>query len=174
MNFESWDWMLGVNLSGVVNGVQTFVPRMLSLQQGGYVVNTSSGAGIAEAGTGFLHTTSKFAVVGLSESLHNEPAPHGIGVSVLCPGPVATDIVRNTWNLDGPEAEAMDPNLRAALEAGSRALQAGTSPERVAQLVLAAMNPGQLHIFTDVEMRDLVVARSEQILAAVDGWSLSD
>ena len=68
----------------------------------------------------------------------------------------------------------MDPNLRAALEAGSRALQAGTSPERVAQLVLAAMNPGQLHIFTDVEMRDLVVARSEQILAAVDGWSLSD
>ena len=171
MDYDSWDWMLGVNLNGVINGIQTFVPRMLERNQGGYVVNTASGAGVVECGTGFLYTTSKFAVVGLSESLHQELAPFGIGVSVLCPGRVATDIVRNTWGLDRPEAEDMDPVMRASLEEGSRSLQTGTSPDRVAELVLDAMRRGRLHIFTDGDLHDMVTTRFEQLIEAVDGWA---
>jgi NAD(P)-dependent dehydrogenase (short-subunit alcohol dehydrogenase family) len=67
MSYESWDWVIGVNLQGVYNGLQTFVPRMIE-RGGGYVVNTASGAGLVAQGTGFLYATSKFAVVGLSES----------------------------------------------------------------------------------------------------------
>jgi NAD(P)-dependent dehydrogenase (short-subunit alcohol dehydrogenase family) len=171
MDYDSWDWMLGVNLNGVINGIQTFVPRMLERNQGGYVVNTASGAGVVECGTGFLYTTSKFAVVGLSESLHQELAPFGIGVSVLCPGRVATDIVRNTWGLDRPEADDMDPVMRASLEEGSKSLQTGTSPDRVAELVLDAMRRGRLHIFTDGDLHDMVTARFEQLIEAVDGWA---
>ena len=168
MAYETWDWMLGINLDGVVNGLQTFVPRMLAREEGGYVVNTSSGAGVVEADTGFLYTTAKFAVVGLSESLHKELEPFGIGVSVLCPGRVATDIVRNTWGLDRPEGQALDPVMREALEAGSLALQSGTSPDRVAELVLEAMGRGQLHVFTDDELRNRILARTEVMLAALD------
>ena len=175
MDYDSWDRMLGINFHGVVNGIQTFVPRMLAAGRGGYVVNTASGAGIVEANTGYLYTTSKFAVVGMSEALHRELAPFGIGVSVLCPGRVATDIVRNTWGLDGPESEGFDPSLRASLEASSQELHAaGVSTELVAELVLKAMSRDKLHIFTDGELHDLVVARHEQILAAVDGWALDD
>lgn len=175
MDYDGWDRMLGINLHGVVNGIQTFVPRMLAEGRRGYVVNTSSGAGIVEANTGYLYTTSKFAVVGLSEALHRELAPFGIGVSVLCPGRVATDIVRNTWGLDGPASEGFDPHLRASLEASSKELHtAGVSTEAVAQLVLKAMARDRLHIFTDGELHDLVVARSEQILSAVDNWALDD
>lgn len=175
MDYDSWDRMLGINFHGVVNGIQTFVPRMLAGGRGGYVVNTSSGAGIVEANTGYLYTTSKFAVVGMSEALHRELAPFGIGVSVLCPGRVATDIVRNTWGLDGPDAEGFDPSLRQSLEASSQQLHVeGVSTELVAELVLKAMSRDKLHIFTDGELHDLVVARHEQILAAVDNWALDD
>jgi NAD(P)-dependent dehydrogenase (short-subunit alcohol dehydrogenase family) len=88
MTFESWDYALGINLGGVVNGIQTFLPRMLARGGGGHVVNTASGAGLAAPGSGFLYHTAKFAVVGLSESLRFELLGAGFGVSVLCPGPV--------------------------------------------------------------------------------------
>ena len=168
MDYAGWDRVMGINLDGVGNGIQTFVPRMLARQQGGYVVNTASGAGIVEADTGFLYTASKFAVVGLSEALHRELAPFGIGVSALCPGRVATDIVRNSWGLDEPGSEHMDPAMRSALEAGSQALQEGASVEVVADLVLDAMSRDELYVFTDDELRGLLVARHERILAALD------
>ena len=96
MSYETWDWVIGINLHGVYNGIQTFVPRMIERGDGGYIVNTASGAGLVHASSGFLYATSKFGVVGLSEALHDELSGYHIGVSVLCPGPVATDIVNNT------------------------------------------------------------------------------
>ena len=168
MTYEKWDWMLGVNVTGVVNGIQTFVPRMVMRGAGGYVVNTSSGAGLVGEGGGFLYTTSKFAVVGLSEALSVELEPFGIGVSVLCPGPVATDIVRNTWNI-GPDGEAdLDPAVRDSLEGSHAFLQTGTSPDHVGHQVLDAMARGQLHIFTDDIIRDMLVARHEQLMSSLD------
>jgi short-subunit dehydrogenase len=84
--------VLGVNLHGVINGVVTFVPRMKERGQGGHVVNTASMAAFLAGPVPGIYNCSKFAVRGLSESLRYSLAPHGIGVSVLCPGLVKSHI----------------------------------------------------------------------------------
>ena len=83
--YQDWDWVLGVNLGGVVNGVVTFVPRIKAHGEGGHVVNTASMAAfVAGPGAG-IYTTAKFAVHGLSDALRWSLLPHGIGVSMVCP-----------------------------------------------------------------------------------------
>ncbi|MGC2443783.1 SDR family oxidoreductase [Candidatus Binatus sp.] len=94
--YEFWDRMLGINLNGVINGIQTFMPRMLERGDGGHIVNTASGSGLVAEGGSVMYSTSKFAVVGLSESLRRELEPNRIGVSVLCRGPVGTSILANS------------------------------------------------------------------------------
>src|SRR5688500_2483280 len=129
MTYEDWDWVLGVNVGGVVNGVQTFLPRMIERGSGGYLVDTASGAGLVGIGGNFPYATSKFAVVGLSESLYLPLAAHGIGVSVLCPGPVATNIIANS--------ELREPRPRAGALDGARTfLENGVPPGTVGQMVL--------------------------------------
>jgi NAD(P)-dependent dehydrogenase (short-subunit alcohol dehydrogenase family) len=161
---SDWDWQLGVNLHGVVNGIQAFLPRMLSSGRGGHIVNTASIAGMfAGAGApGLLaYSTSKFAVVGLSESLADDLASDGIGVSVLCPGGVATRIIDAGRNrpdsLGGPAAQ---PTLQARQGGG---MQTAMDPAKVAALVVRAVKENQLHIFTHPETRGLVEARCEQL-----------
>ena len=168
MSYQSWDWVIGINVQGVYNGVQTFVPRMIAGGRGGYVVNTASGAGLVATSSGFLYTTSKFAVVGLSEALHLELARHNIGVSVLCPGPVATKIVRNTVALN-PDRAAAAPSADVAsrVAATEAFLAAGTPPDAVGEMVLSAMRVGRLHIYTDDMMEPLIKRRTEQLLAAL-------
>jgi NAD(P)-dependent dehydrogenase (short-subunit alcohol dehydrogenase family) len=90
--YDDWDWGLGVLLGGVVNGVQTFLPRMLSHGEGGHIVNTSSMAAVVPVAGAAIYITAKAAVVGLSEALSSEVAAEGIGVSAFCPGPVQTNI----------------------------------------------------------------------------------
>ena len=90
--YQDWDWVLGVNLGGVVNGVVTFVPRIKAHGEGGHVVNTASMAAfVAGPGAG-IYTTAKFAVHGLSDALRWSLIPHGIGVSMVCPGLVKSKI----------------------------------------------------------------------------------
>jgi len=175
MSYQSWDWVIGINVQGVYNGVQTFVPRMIERGRGGYVVNTASGAGLVATSSGFLYTTSKFAVVGLSEALHLELARYGIGVSVLCPGPVATKIVRNTAALNPDRAAAAPPSADVAsrLSATEAFLAAGASPDAVGEMVLSAMRAGRLHIYTDDMMEPLIKQRTEQLLAALPSVSKS-
>src|SRR5713226_3989798 len=89
---RDWQWVLGVNLWGVIHGLEAFLPRMIAQKEPGHIVNTASMAGlVATRGLG-IYNTSKYAVVGLSETLAKDLAPHGIGVSVLCPMGVATRI----------------------------------------------------------------------------------
>src|SRR5438874_953842 len=89
---RDWQWVLGVNLWGVIHGLEAFLPRMLAQKEPAHIVNTASMAGlVATRGLG-IYNTSKYAVVGLSETLAKDLAPHGIGVSVLCPMGVATRI----------------------------------------------------------------------------------
>jgi NAD(P)-dependent dehydrogenase (short-subunit alcohol dehydrogenase family) len=104
---EVWDRVLGVNLQGVIHGVRAFVPRMIQDSAGGHVVNTASLAAFLPAPGSGPYTTSKFAVVGLSEVLRAELAPHGIGVSVLCPGPYDTGI----WGRDRSSDRGADPAI---------------------------------------------------------------
>jgi len=86
--YADWDFCLGVNLGGVINGVHTFVPRILAHGHGGHVVNVSSMGGLSASVGAGLYCTSKYAVVGLSESLRADLKEHGIGVSVCCPSAV--------------------------------------------------------------------------------------
>ena len=90
--YDDWDWGLGVLLGGVVNGIQTFLPRLLAHGEGGHIVNTSSMAGVVPIGGAAIYITAKAALIGLSEALRSELAGEGIGVSAFCPGPVQTNI----------------------------------------------------------------------------------
>ncbi len=171
MTYAQWDWGVGINLNGVINGVQTFLPRMVQRGGGGHIVNTASGAGLAATGSGILYCTTKFAVVGMAETLFNELQPLGIGASVLCPGPVATNIVENSkrdqpslWPMVSEEERA---KLAERAEMAKAMLSQGVSIDEVGQMVLRAVRANQLHIHTDRIMLPYIEARQRQLLAAM-------
>lgn len=166
MSYEHWDWVLGVNLDGVVNGIQTFLPRMIERDAKAHIVNTSSGAGLVAGDAGFLYHTSKFAVVGLSEALRRDLKKErtNIGLSVLCPGPVATGIVRRS--VEATPGYVADPALLKQIEAATAWLANGVGIDAVGDMVLRGIQSDALYIFTDRAVADLVVKRTEEVLAA--------
>jgi len=169
LTYEYWDWVVGINLHGVINGIQTFLPRMLNRGGGGHIVNTASGAGLAATSSGLLYTTSKFAVVGLSESLRNALEPFKIGVSVLCPGPVNTKIISNSRETQPPtqvtaeEAKVFETIIKQV----NAVLAAGVDPDEVGEMVLAAVKANRLYIHTDRVMAGLIEARTRMLLDAM-------
>jgi NAD(P)-dependent dehydrogenase (short-subunit alcohol dehydrogenase family) len=172
MTYELWDWGMGVNLQGVINGVQTFLPRMAERGGGGQIVNTASGAGLVEAGSGVLYHTAKFAVVGMTEALRAELSPLAIGCTVLCPGPVATDIIARTRQLQPRRDEplAPGPEREAAAERISQMtawLARGVQPDDVGQMVLTAVLEDRLYIHTDRAVYALIEARTRALLDAM-------
>jgi NAD(P)-dependent dehydrogenase (short-subunit alcohol dehydrogenase family) len=166
MTYEMWDWVMDINVRGVINGVQTFVPRMIERGGDAYMVNTASGAGLVDHGAGFMYTTSKFAVVGLSESLRRDLASHGIGVSALCPGPVATDIIANTV-AHSPTMRGVDPASSDRVSHSSNLLAGGKSPNLVGDLVVAAIKADQMWIHTDRMVAKALQRRHEALLDAL-------
>lgn len=171
MTYELWDWGMGINLYGVINGIQTFLARMVERGEGGHIVNTASGAGLAATGAGVLYTAAKYGVVGMSESLNSELAPLGIGVSVLCPGPVATGIVDRSAS-DAPKtgeqySEEQKKARAEQRERSARWLQRGASIDDVGEMVLKAMRENRLYIHTDRFVEPLVKARTQALLDAL-------
>ena len=155
---RDWQWVLGVNLWGVIHGIEAFVPRMITGGRRGHVVNTASMAGlVATRGLG-VYNTSKYAVVGLSETLVKDLAPHGIGVSVLCPLGVATRIRNSDRNRpsqlrnDGTEAAAP-----VTLDGSTLA------PEAVAEMVLSAVLENRLYVITHPESLEPIRRRFQRI-----------
>lgn len=143
-----WEWTIGVNLMGVVHGVHTFLPLLLE-QDEGHIVNTASLAGLGGvAGLG-IYCTTKFAVVGLSESLHHDLAARGsaVGVSVLCPGFVQTRIGESARNAPATVAEWVDtPGAQATAEFARALTAAGIAPEVVATAVRDAILDGTFYV----------------------------
>lgn len=132
-SLADWEWIVGVNLRGVVHGCHYFVPAMVRRGAGGHVVNVASAAGYVASDSLAAYATTKFGVVGLSEALRYELAPHQIGVTCVCPGLIDTPITRAA-KLVGPAAsEAVRQRM---IEAYRRR---GYGPERVAQGVLRAV-----------------------------------
>src|SRR5262245_10605766 len=143
---RDWQWVLGINLWGVIHGVEAFVPRMIAQREGGHVLNTASMAGlIATQGLG-VYNTSKYAVVGLSETLAKDLRPHGIGVSVLCPMGVDTRI-----NASARNRPASLRNEAPAAQAPVILMGRTLAPETVAQMALAAMRENRLYVITHDE-----------------------
>src|SRR6516225_8394141 len=166
ISLQDWRWVIDINLMGVVHGVKAFVPLLKTHGEGGHIVNTASMAGFL-GGTGFgAYTASKFAVVGISEALAMELEPHGIGVSVLCPGWVATNITesRRNWPKDygSPPPRAIGPLAEQIAEL----VRNGMPPSEVAAMVLNAVRDNELYIFTHADMRAPLEARFDRFLSA--------
>ena len=155
---RDWQWVLGVNLWGVIHGVEAFVPRMIARGEPAHIVNTASMAGlIASKGLG-VYNTSKYAVVGLSETLAKDLKPYRIGVSVLCPLGVQTQIRQSERNR--PAALRNERDERAApVELIGRSL----APETVADMVLAAIHANELYVITHDESLEPLRRRFERI-----------
>jgi NAD(P)-dependent dehydrogenase (short-subunit alcohol dehydrogenase family) len=131
-----WDWIVGINLRGVVHGCHFFLPAMVARGQGGHVVNISSVAGYLATAELNAYSATKFAVFGLSEGLRGELRPHGIGVTTICPGVINTPITTNS-RMRG----AQDEELRQAVKALYERRAYG--PERVAANIVKAVRKGR-------------------------------
>ncbi|HXG15865.1 MAG TPA: SDR family NAD(P)-dependent oxidoreductase [Calidithermus sp.] len=162
-SYEDWQWVLGVNLWGVIHGLEAFLPRMIAQGEGGHVVNTASMAGlIASQGLG-VYTTSKYAVVGLSETLAKDLRPYGIGVSVVCPMGVATRIRESERHRPAALRSAAPP--APPVELIGRTL----APEAVAAMVVEAIRRNELYVITHEEGLEPLrrrFARLEQAIRA--------
>jgi NAD(P)-dependent dehydrogenase (short-subunit alcohol dehydrogenase family) len=155
MRPESFDRLVAIKLTGTFNGVHTFSAGMRD-RGVGHIVNTASMAGLlAMPGLG-AYTAAKFAVVGLTEVLAQELAPYGVGVSVLCPGLIATRL-RETTIASGNDVIA------------SASTAVGIDAAIVGELVVDAIRSSKLHIVTHSEYQSLVADRMQQVVQAFDG-----
>ena len=169
VTYADWDWVMGVNVGGVINGLQVFLARMERHGEGGHVVNTASMAGITTSPGLGVYNASKFAVVGLSETLRKDLEPRGIGVSVLCPGMVRTRILESERTRPA-QFDVQADTARAAAAAHSEimslAMNTGIDPSEVADLVVHGIKNNQFYLFPHPEMKDAAQARISELLAA--------
>jgi len=135
---------------------------MIDRGGGGHIVNTASVAGLAAEGSGVMYNTSKFAVVGLSDALRRGLEPNQIGVTVLCPGPVGTNIISNS-RITQPAARNAEEakTWEAVTEQVTARLARGVAPDKVGEMVLAAVKENRAYILTDRSMEKYIEARTE-------------
>jgi len=165
---ENWEWVLGVNLWGVIHGIRTFVPIMLEQHTEGHVVNTASMAGLISLPFHSVYHVTKHAVVTLSESLHYELALRRaqVKVSVLCPGFVNTHIMESERNRPVPLRPQGQPQEieQTWVDAYREFVAMGLPPAEVADRVFNAIRDEQFYVFPHPEALALVRARLETIL----------
>lgn len=165
---QDWRWIVDINLMGVVHGVEVFTPLIQSHGEGGHIINTGSMAGhVAPGGMGPYNAT-KYAVVGYSEGLKAELAQHNIGVSVLCPGWVRTNI--HTTGFGRPSGgptleEAKDDPQFQEMDA---VIKGGLDPDKVADWVADCVEANRLYIFTHEMMKIGIDMKYAQIQADYD------
>jgi NAD(P)-dependent dehydrogenase (short-subunit alcohol dehydrogenase family) len=166
---NNWDWVMGVNFWGVVNGLRAFVPRMIAHGEEGHVVNTSSILGLT-SGAGSIYGVSKHAVARLTEGLYHDLRNAGapIGVTLLCPGMIATNIITSARNRPGEltdASEAPDEARRAAIAAMDARFKAdGMAPREVGEKVAQAILDDQFYLLTHAENMEGVKRRFDDIL----------
>jgi NADP-dependent 3-hydroxy acid dehydrogenase YdfG len=164
--FSDWDWIMNVNVGGVINGLVTFLPGMIASGREAHIVNVASMGGIAALGAVGLYTTTKFAVVGLSESLRTDMKGRNIGVSVYCPGTVKSNIgdggVRHEQFKDSGYAppEPRKDGETSFMDLAMDAVEAGGH-------VLKGIKENQLFIISHAEYRDVLRARHAKIEASI-------
>ena len=178
MEYRDWDWTLGVNLDGVVNGLQAFISRIKSHEDGGHIINTASMAGqIALPAIG-VYTASKYAVVGISETLRLDLADDNIGVSVLCPGIVDTNIFYSGRNRPSELEASTDTskfigrNNTTETEATmlETIKQGALDPKIVGDMVLHAILNDEPYIFTHPELEGMIEERFKSISSSFEKW----
>lgn len=164
-----WDWVIDVNLKGVVYGAETFVPLIRSHGEGGHIVNTASLAGMFTGPGMEAYSATKFAVVAMSEGWAMQLSPQGIGVSVLCPGVVSTSIYAC-----GDARQDKYGGATEAIAAGKAMIEMGIDPAIVGMRVVEAVKANELYIITHPNFRDIVERRLDGIRAAFDSADKSE
>ena len=176
MTYNDWDWVTNVNLNGVVNGIQAFTERIKAHGEGGHFVNTASMAGHISIPGLSVYTATKFAVVGISETMRADLLPHDIGVSVLCPGVVNTNIFDSGRNrpVDLPGSDlGVLVNDAPAEEQAARLdeLRANAlDPGVVGEMVLHAIRENEFYIFTHPELEAMSTMRQTEMAEAFGRW----
>jgi NAD(P)-dependent dehydrogenase (short-subunit alcohol dehydrogenase family) len=165
---KDWDWILDVNLKGVVYGMEVFTPLIESHGEGGHFVNTASMAGMVSPPTMEPYCATKFAVVAMSEGWAGQLAARNIGVSILCPGFVQTRIHESRRNR--PDVYGADERQnRSEVElVSAAAVQGGIPVGPVGGRVVEAVKDNDLYVFTHPEMKAATEARFQRILDAFD------
>jgi NAD(P)-dependent dehydrogenase (short-subunit alcohol dehydrogenase family) len=167
---EDWDFLLSVNLGGAINAVRTFVPRMIEAGTGGHIVITASVSGLFTSGGSGCYVTSKFALVGLGESLRADLAPRGIGVSVLCPGPVKSELFESSIAVR-PASMAATGSVPVVARGESREdtpiFATAPSGLEIGRRVVHGIRRNDLYILTHPEIRPMLEARAAALLASL-------
>jgi NAD(P)-dependent dehydrogenase (short-subunit alcohol dehydrogenase family) len=167
-NLSDWEWVIGVNLWGVIHGLRTFVPIMLAQDTECHMINTASLSGLLSFPRGGVYAVSKHGVVTLSEALHHELAERGgkVKVSLLCPGLVKTRIVDAARNR--PERLAAAEPIGAVEAAGWESLrqqmEAAMPPGQIADAVFRAIREERFYILPHPEWKDRIRTRMEDIV----------
>lgn len=169
-SWDDWDWVLGVNLHGVINGVMTFAPRMKRRAlagevTGGHITNTASMAAFIASGAPGIYNTAKFAVRGLSYSLRHSMYPYGIGVSVVHPGLVKSRIYASDEVRPETFRGEMQPVDTAAVERLAGLHEFGMEPDVIGARILDGIRENRANIFTHPEHREELREIMDEILA---------
>ena len=169
---SDWDWVIGVNLKGLIHGLQTFLPHIKAHGEESHIVNTASMNGVVGAPLAGPYCATKFAAVGISEVLAAELEGSHIGVSVLCPSWVKTRMLDNGRNrpahFGGPIALDTDAGNAERNKRYAQALANGLDPAQVAELVLDAIQARRLYVFTHADRRADVQRRFELMMDGFD------
>jgi NAD(P)-dependent dehydrogenase (short-subunit alcohol dehydrogenase family) len=153
--YNDWDWVMGVNFGGIVNGLQTFIPRIRKHGEGGHIVNTASMAAFLPAASAGIYTAAKFGVRGISEALRLSLYKYNIGVSVFCPGLINSTIYESEKvrppKLSSPENTAKNKQFMDKLP---EIHKFGMDPEEVGKKVLAGIKKNSMYIFSHPEFKE--------------------
>ncbi|TDI59780.1 MAG: SDR family NAD(P)-dependent oxidoreductase [Alphaproteobacteria bacterium] len=165
---QDWDWVMDVNVKGVFQCCAVFVPRFLERGTEAHIVNMGSeqcfGLSDPQFGSMIAYNTSKHALLGFSDALRRDVAPKGMIVSLICPGPVATEI----WNAErGRTAEYGDRNP-VADGAGDAVAEMGMDPDLVGKITVAGMKDDDFYIITHDYIRGMIQDRYDEAYAAMD------
>jgi NAD(P)-dependent dehydrogenase (short-subunit alcohol dehydrogenase family) len=158
-----WEWSFDINFLGVVRGIRAFLPHMLE-RGSGYIINTGSVAGlIALTGEGAPYVASKFAIVGLSEALALYARPKGIGVSVLCPGSVDTNLYETE------RVVGMTPESALAEAASTTVFHSVLmTPDQIGEIVVEAVQQQRFFVLPDHHQQALIVQRAQDMNAFLE------
>lgn len=152
-SLDDWDWVVGVNLKGVIHGVHFFVPPMVQRARGGHIINIASLAGIMGSSNLGAYSTTKFAVVGLSESLRDELRSHDIGVTAICPGFIKTAIADSSRYLGKLGEAGAQKSITATFDKQAR------PPEKVAEAIIDAIENDRALVPVNPEAKALYWAK---------------
>ena len=175
--YEDWDFALGVNLGGAINAVRTFAASMSNSGRGGHIVITASVSGLFSGAGAGVYVTSKFALVGLAESLRADLRESGIGVSVLCPGPVKSELFESTRQVR-PVKLAASGSIPVVppgtIRADTPIFRTAPSGAEIGECVLRGVRRNDLYILTHPEIRAVLEARAAALLRALPIEAVSE